>query len=112
VNVACTRHRTGRRRDCLPTQNVIEPDFISFLIPPDDELLPVVDAALAEIESRNLNKYSPNHNAKAKIHTWLAWQETPGAPMGLSITRKYLTTDGETCSRLMTWLQDLFHMPG
>jgi hypothetical protein len=85
-------------------------DFISFLIPPNDELLPVVDTALAAIESRRLNKYSLNHKAKARVHTWLAWQEEPGTPLGLSITKKYLTTDEETCSRLIEWLRDLFRV--
>jgi hypothetical protein len=83
-------------------------DFIAFLVPPDDELLPVVDAALADIEDKKLSRYSPAHRSKAKIHTWLAWQESPGVPMGLSITKKYLTTNEETCSRLIKWLQELF----
>jgi hypothetical protein len=86
-------------------------DFISFLVPPDDKLLPVVDTVLAEIESQKLNKYLLAHKSKAKIHTWLAWQDDPGVPMGLSITKKYLTTDEETCLRLIKWLQKLFCEP-
>jgi hypothetical protein len=86
-------------------------DFISFLVSPNDELLPIVDATLAEIESLNLNRYQLNHKTKAKIHTWLAWQDEPGTPMGLSITKKYLTTDEETCLCLIRWLQDLFREP-
>jgi hypothetical protein len=84
-------------------------DFISFLIPSNDELLPIVDATIAEIESRKFNRYSLNHRAKARIHTWLAWQDEPGTPMGLSITKKYLTTNEETCLRLIEWLRELFH---
>jgi hypothetical protein len=86
-------------------------DFISFLVPPDDELLPIADATLAAIESQHLNKYSLIHKSKAKIQTWLAWQDNPGAPMGLSITKKYLTTDEETCQRLIEWLRALFCEP-
>jgi hypothetical protein len=83
-------------------------DFISFLIPHDDKLLPVVNTALDEIESQKLNKYPLLHKSKAKIHTWLAWQEDPGTPMGLSITKKYLSIDNETRLPLIKWLQTLF----
>ncbi|MDR3189523.1 MAG: hypothetical protein LBT94_10185 [Prevotellaceae bacterium] len=86
-------------------------DFISFLVPPDDELLPIADATLAAIESQHLNKYALIHKSKAKIQTWLAWQDNPGAPMGLSITKRYLTTDEETCQRLIGWLRALFCEP-
>jgi hypothetical protein len=31
--------------------------------------------------------------------------------MGLGITKRYLKTDGETCSRLVEWLEKLFGEP-
>jgi hypothetical protein len=83
-------------------------DFISFLVPQDDKLFPIVNTTLDKIENQKLNKYSLIHKSKAKIHTWLAWQEDPGTPMGLSITKKYLTTNEENCLRLIEWLQALF----
>ena len=83
-------------------------DFIAFLIPENDTLLPVVDSTLRTIESRNLNKYSVRHKSKATIYTWLAWQEDPGTPMGLSITKKYLSTDETTCRKFISWLTELF----
>ena len=83
-------------------------DFISFLIPIEDKLLPFVEDALTEIEKQELNKYSKEHRSKAKIHTWLAWQEDPGTPLGLSITRKYLSTDEEICQKFVKWLSELF----
>ena len=89
------------------TNGMLE-DFISFLVPQNDELLPIVDDTLNKIESKKLNKYLPIHKSKARIHSWLSWQEAPGTPMGLSITKKYLTTDNETCQRLINWLQKLF----
>ena len=89
------------------TDGMLE-DFISFLVPQNDELLSVVDDTLNEIESKNLNKYLPIHKSKARIHSWLSWQEDPGTPMGLSITKKYLTTDNGNCQQLIKWLQKLF----
>ncbi|MDR1383899.1 MAG: hypothetical protein LBJ67_08665 [Planctomycetaceae bacterium] len=89
------------------TNGMLE-DFISFLIPQNDKLLAIADSTLNEIEEQKLNKYSDAHKSKARIHTWLAWQETPGMPLGLSITKKYLSTEGETCQRFIKWLKDLF----
>jgi hypothetical protein len=84
-------------------------DFISFLIPKNDMLFPIVNSAVNDIESKQLNKYSPLHKSKAIIHTWLAWQEVPGTPMGLSITKRYLSTDENNCLLLMDWINKLFN---
>lgn len=83
-------------------------DFISFLVPKDDKLLPIVHATLADIEKQKLNKYPLVHKSKAVIHSWLSWQEDPGTPMGWGITKRYLTTDDETCLLLTKWLNELF----
>lgn len=83
-------------------------DFISFLIPSDDMLYPIVQTTLQDIEAKELNNYKECHKAKARIHTWLAWQEDPGTPMGLSITKRYLTTDEATCLKFVEWLKKLF----
>ena len=83
-------------------------DFVSFLVPENDELLPIVDATLNEIENKELNKYSIIHKSKARIHSWLSWQEEPGTPMGLSITKRYLTIDHVSCKQLINWLQKVF----
>lgn len=84
-------------------------DFISFLVPKEDKLLPIVNSTLEDIEGRRLNKYATIHKSKATIHSWLSWQEDPGTPMGLGITKRYLTTDEATCSLLIKWLEELFN---
>lgn len=83
-------------------------DFITFLIPSDDCLLPIIQDNLNEIELKELNKYKPIHRSKAIVHSWLAVQEDPGTPLGLSITKRYLTTDEDTCLKLVDWLEALF----
>jgi hypothetical protein len=90
------------------TNGMLE-DFIRFLIPPDDNLLPIASSILLDLESKGLNRYNnPLHKPKALIHTWLSWQEDPGTPMGLAITKRYLTTEEENCSHFIQWLRDLF----
>lgn len=83
-------------------------DFVTFLVPNNDKLLPIINENLNEIEIKELNKYKPVHKSKAVIHSWLAVQEEPGTPMGLSITKRYLTTDDKNCALFVKWLNDLF----
>lgn len=83
-------------------------DFIRFLIPGRDTLLPVAESALDAIKDKNLNLYKDIHRSKALIHTWLAWQEDPGTPMGLSITKKYLDSSVKECTAFTDWLKELF----
>jgi hypothetical protein len=84
-------------------------DFISFLVPKNDKLLPIITSTLNDIEAKKLNSYPLIHKSKAIIHTWLSWQEDPGTPMGLSITKRYLNTNVQTCDKLMNWLNNLFN---
>jgi hypothetical protein len=83
-------------------------DFIQFLVPKGDALLEEAKAVLAKIEGDHIQKYKEVHHSKALIHTWLAWQEDPGTPMGLAITKKYLVTEGDEVSRFVDWLRRLF----
>jgi hypothetical protein len=86
--------------------------FIEFLIPEGDNLLPEANRILSEIECKNFNNYdkiNENQRQKALIHTWLAWQESPGTPMGSAITKSYLTTHHDLCQRFTTWLNNLFN---
>ena len=89
-------------------------DFVAYMIPDytNDPLLKKTDEVLAELESEGLNAYKLVHHAKARIHTWLAWQDEPGVPMGTAITKYLLSTDGELCASFIRWLELLFECKG
>ena len=84
-------------------------DFIRFLVPENEESLALAEETITILEERSLQQYIPNHRAKALIHTWLAWQEDPGTPLGQAITKRYLTTDTALASQLVQWLNSLFN---
>ena len=83
-------------------------DFVACMIPEGDRLLDEADATLKHLEENKLNRYKPVHYAKARIHTWLAWQDEPGMPMGTAITCRVLSADKELCGRFVSWLCKLF----
>jgi hypothetical protein len=83
-------------------------DFIAHLIPEGDLLASRVEACLQEIEREGLNYYNLAHRAKAFIHTWLAWQENPGLPMGQAITAHVLDPNEPLAVTFVDWLNRLF----
>lgn len=84
-------------------------DFLVMLAVNDKELLDEVDVTLERIESKELNKYKAVHKAKARIHTFLAWQEEPGTSMGNAIAKSYLKADSDQAVLFVNWLRDLFN---
>lgn len=83
-------------------------DFLLLLVPPGDDL---VDHAHSSVDAIEQPLFTDSDRPKAVIHTWLAWQEEPGTPLGLAVTRRYLLTEHVTLDRFVSWLQDLFEMP-
>ncbi|MEZ4709609.1 MAG: DUF3226 domain-containing protein [Caldilineaceae bacterium] len=83
-------------------------NFAAHLIEPDDPLAEKVTQILDIIESSNLNRYSLAHRPKAYIHTWLAWQEIPGQPMGQAITANVLNNQSVLVQSFIDWLTALF----
>lgn len=79
-------------------------DFLAFLIPKNDPLLPRVDNFLGEI-SGDLRLFPDIHLPKARMHSWLAIQEQPGKPYGLAITATYLDADSKTVEPFVAWLR-------
>lgn len=45
---------------------------------------------------------------KAFIHTWLAWQESPGRPMGQAITAHCFEYNAPLANLFVEWLRNLF----
>ncbi|MFB2917646.1 DUF3226 domain-containing protein [Aerosakkonema funiforme] len=84
-------------------------DFVAHLIAPDDILRPKAEGILQEIEQDGINCYSLVHRPKALIHTWLAWQETPGMPMGQAITARVLRHESAIAIAFLEWLKHLFN---
>jgi hypothetical protein len=85
-------------------------DFVKLMIPDDDRLLPRAEKVLREIEAEKLSLYSEVKYPKALIHTWLAWQESPGMPMGQSITARVLRHDAAIATLFVNWLRQLFDL--
>jgi hypothetical protein len=81
-------------------------DFAARLIPSDDSLWPLVRSAVDGIPTAE-RRFPEVRRSKAEIHTWLAWQEYPGSPMGQAITKGDLDGEAPLARRFVDWLRRL-----
>jgi len=79
--------------------------FVAELIPDDDALWPHAQNCVTNIPEQRFPEVA---RAKANIHTWLAWQEEPGKPMGTAITARYLDPGSARAQGFVDWLRALF----
>ncbi|WP_143103780.1 DUF3226 domain-containing protein [Methylobacterium gossipiicola] len=82
-------------------------DFISCLVPTGDKLWVHAVQTLDQIPEDMLRFKKP-HTRKAQIHTWLAWNEEPGTPMGLAITKKWLDPEADSAKPFLAWIRNMF----
>lgn len=84
-------------------------DFLALLVPPEDALWKQAERSVQEIPEAE-RRFSSAAFIKAHIHTWLAWQETPGLPMGSAIREKWLNPNAPEALLLVGWLRRLFDL--
>ncbi|MFP4395550.1 MAG: DUF3226 domain-containing protein [Anaerolineales bacterium] len=85
-------------------------DFIGFLIPNADEPLWHRARHCVDDIPKAQRHFSDVDIAKVYVHTWLAWQEEPGRPLGQAITAKYLDAHAPHALRLVRWVERLFEI--
>jgi hypothetical protein len=88
------------------TTGILE-DFLQLLVPVDSLLFDHVKSSVASIPKDEV-RFRETARPKAIIHTWLAWQDEPGKPLGTSITARYLDPGVTQVDVLVSWLNRLY----
>ncbi len=81
-------------------------DFCANLADPN--ALEFAKDCVERASEQNLTNFKPTHRSKAVIHTYLAWQDEPGYPLGQAITRQSLSANQELAVSFTQWLTRLF----
>lgn len=84
-------------------------NFVSFLVPQGDTLWPMAEDIVQRVIGVGC-RFPPTQTIKAYMHTWLAWQEEPGKPMGQAITKRFLKAEAPHAQQLMNWIRELFNL--
>ncbi len=82
-------------------------DFVALLVPPEDLLWAKALESVNDIPSEH-RRFTANHLSKAYIHTWLAWQEEPGTPLGSAITKRYFDPAASQAAAFISWIRKLY----
>jgi hypothetical protein len=81
-------------------------DFAAQLVPAGDALWTRAGEAVDSIPEAD-RRFPGGRRSKAHMHTWLAWQEQPGSPMGQAIGKGDLRADAPAALRFVAWLRRL-----
>ena len=84
-------------------------NFVSNLIPQTDLLWPIAQDIVQKVIEKDC-RFRPTYKIKAELHTWLAWQEEPGKPMGQAITKGYLKASAIHAQEFISWMRQLFDL--
>ena len=82
-------------------------DFAAALVPPGDFLWAYAGEVIDKLPKEH-RRFSAAELPKARMHTWLAWQEGPGSPMGQAITKGDLDAFAPAAQKFVGWLRRLF----
>jgi hypothetical protein len=81
-------------------------DFAAALVPAGDALWSRAGEAVDAIPEED-RRFPAVRRSKAHVHTWLAWQESPGSPMGQAIGKGDLDAQAPAAQRFVAWLRRL-----
>lgn len=81
-------------------------DFCSQIAP--DAGVNFAEKCVNDAKENNLTTFIEAHKTKAVIHTFLAWQNEPGMPLGQAITARTLNPDSALAETFVVWLTKLF----
>lgn len=81
-------------------------DFCCEMI--DEQASATVEQCLQIAEASGHASFKMIHRSKAFVHTYLAWQDEPGKPLGQAITAQALRDNTTTAKTFIEWLTILF----
>jgi hypothetical protein len=82
-------------------------DFLAQLVPPGDPCWGCAEESTRCAKELGAGFTEPDF-IKARIHTWLAWQEEPGLPFGTAIRAATFAHDTAAARKFVAWMERLF----
>lgn len=81
-------------------------DFCLEMI--EQEARETAETAVVDAQRKGVCTFKAAHLSKAIVHTYLAWQDEPGRPLGQAITTQALRPHTQTSRAFTDWLTRLF----
>jgi hypothetical protein len=86
--------------------------FFEDLIDKNDEFWQLTNQITEGFIKEGKNRFKPIHKQKADVHTWLAWQKDPEAPMGRSLisNKNHFDLNVPLAKTFETWWRNTFEL--
>lgn len=88
------------------TDNGALEDFLLSLIAPGDPILDKATTTVCGLSALEKRFGSTGHR-KAVAHTYLAWQESPGRPLGMAVNCNYFDANAAAAQGFEAWYRQL-----
>jgi hypothetical protein len=82
--------------------------FIESMIENNDIILKEAKGKISELMSKDYCRFTEIKSQKAILHSWLAWQETPGLPFGTALRAGYFDKEKESVKPFLNWIKNTF----
>ena len=83
-------------------------DFLIGLIPAESEGLYALAENCVSEAAKSGAPFRTVHKSKAKIHTWLAWQDQPGKQLHHAVSNRVLDPEKPESGPFVCWFRSLF----
>lgn len=83
-------------------------NFVSSMIPKNDESWQFAQEKVKELSKESYCKFNTTTQQKALVHTYLAWQKTPGLPMGTAVKAGFLKVENPLLENFTIWFKNVF----
>ncbi|MCI5166463.1 MAG: hypothetical protein D3903_10275 [Candidatus Electrothrix sp. GM3_4] len=84
--------------------------FLQFSLPDGNEKLWAFTEQCCKQAKEQGAPFRECHADKAKIHTWLAWQDPPGKQLYTAVTKRIFDSTSPQARIFMQWFQKLFEV--
>jgi hypothetical protein len=96
----------------MPTQkdNGMLEDFILSLLDEQSSLLQFSEKSAYQAKREHNAPFNDLHSSKAKLRTWLAWQDEPGMRIGHAVKGKIIDPYHVNTTQFLQWFCDFFEL--
>ncbi|HUS93545.1 MAG TPA: DUF3226 domain-containing protein [Phycisphaerae bacterium] len=85
--------------------------FLSYLVPPEGARLWQYAQDTCDAAREHGAPYKQAHLDKARVHTYLAWQDPPGRPFGEALKARCLSPGSPAAEGFVKWFLRLYGLP-
>jgi len=83
-------------------------NFVGMMMEDSNLTWQFAQEKVAELLEKDFCKFTDTKKQKALVHTYLAWQETPGLPMGTAVKAGFINIENPLIESFANWFKNTF----